>query len=361
MSKQYTEWGICGVMNSKHKNGRDTNGIVAVYALSFCLIGIVGIVVDLPVWIPLFLLTVLGLSFLTVIRIRLIRFIKDLEHGLDTIMDDGEFETDELLFEDDLYSKVMQKMWKIYSSKRETADSIEKEKKALQIIISDIAHQVKTPMTNVIVYQDILENSLRDREDCLETLATIRSQFEKLEFLLEAIIRLSELETGLIRLTREKTTLGECLKMALESAIIKADKKQIRIDIINKMNSEVYCDLKWTAEAVFNILDNAVKYSSRDGIISISSKEIGPYTCLIIRDNGIGIEKANMNNIFKRFYREKNGSGIEGLGLGLSLAREIIVKQNGYIMVDSEKGKWTEFSIFLPKPEPVSGPDEVLT
>jgi len=331
------------------------NSIFWGYAASLVVSGIITALVGLPGWITALIFLTLAICFLLLIRYQLIKYTQKIENVLDEVMEKGSFEDRNLLFQDELFSKLLQKMWRISSSQKEISESVKQEKKQIQSVISDIAHQIKTPMTNVILYQEILGRKLVSNKECLETLEVIKSQSSKLEFLLNSIIQLSEIETGLIHLFLERTGLAECLKKALETAVLKAEKKGISIKVLNKIEEEVYCDIRWTAEAVFNILDNAIKYSPENSVIEITSGRAGIYSFLKIKDYGVGIDQNNISNIYKRFYRENGDSKVEGFGLGLSLSREIIVRQNGYILVNSSKGKGSEFSVFLPQNEYVGG------
>ena len=334
------------------------NGTCRGYAVVLCLIGIIAVIEEWSVWVVTVIFLCLAFCFLVLIRYQLVRYTKKVGMLLDDIMEKGCFEEQELLCNDELFSKLLQKMWRISSTQKEIRESIELEKKQIQGVISDIAHQVKTPMTNVILYHEILERSLSGNEECLETLGIVRSQLSKLEFLLNSIIQISEIETGLICLYRERTVLAECLKKALETAVLEAEKKGIVIKVLDRIDEKVYCDIRWTAEAVFNIIDNAIKYSPDNSVIEISSGRVGIYSFLMIKDHGIGIDQNNISRIYKRFYRENKDTKVEGLGLGLSLSREIINRQNGYILVNSRKGKGSEFSVFLPGDELVGGDNE---
>lgn len=334
------------------------NGICWGYAIALIATGIVISLTDSSVWVTILVFLAMAFCFLLLIRYQLIMYIQKVGKLLDEVMEKGSFDDQKLLFRDELFSKLLQKMWKISTAQKEISESVKHEKKQLQGVISDIAHQIKTPMTNVILYHEILERSLFGNSECLETLDVVKSQISKLEFLLNSIIQTSEMETGLIRLYKERVTLSECLKKALETAVLKAEKKGITIKALDKADEETYCDIRWTAEALFNILDNAVKYSPENTEIEISSGRSGIYSFLRIKDHGIGIDLNNISKIYKRFYRENEDTKVEGLGLGLYLSREIIMRQDGYILVDSQKGKGSEFSVFLPRNESVGGANE---
>ena len=177
----------------------------------------------------------------------------------------------------------------------------------------------------------------------------MKSQLIKLEFLLDTLVKASRLETDMIRLEPENSRVLETLAAAVNNVMRKAELKKIEISVDCRPCVLLFHDRKWTAEAIENILDNAVKYTPENGSIHISVHPGEMYTEIRIQDTGKGIAPAHINDIFKRFYREKSVSQTEGLGLGLYLARYIIALQKGYISVRSTPGKGSRFSVCLPK------------
>ncbi|MCI9212536.1 MAG: HAMP domain-containing histidine kinase, partial [Ruminococcus sp.] len=176
----------------------------------------------------------------------------------------------------------------------------------------------------------------------------MKSQLIKLEFLLDTLLKASRLETDMIRLEPENSRVLETLAAAVNNVMRKAELKNIEISVDCRPSVLLFHDRKWTAEAIENILDNAVKYTPENGSIHISVHPCEMYTEIRIQDTGKGIAPAHINDIFKRFYREKSVSQTEGLGLGLYLARYIIALQKGYISVRSTPGKGSRFSVCLP-------------
>jgi len=349
------EWGICGLRNSnRNKNVISVKKIYVIFGSIFCMASVFFIIFDVSSCYTSIFFLCTAVGFLVCIRKIIIRFVDEIEQGFDDIIENGYMDEKKVLYRDDLFCRIQQKMWKMSSIQQQTKERIESERNIIEEMVSDIAHQVKTPMTNVKMYHEILFGKLKKDKECQDMLCIIQLQVNKLDFLLQSIIKISELETGIINLNREKCLLSLCITRALENTMLYAKMKSIRINVQDKMEIDVYCDIKWTAEAIFNIIDNAIKYSSINGEISISSEYVGIYTCIHIEDNGIGIEGENLSNIFQRFYREKNKGITDGVGLGLSLAQEIIMKQEGYITVKSEKCKGSRFSIFLPRSEEVA-------
>ncbi len=223
-----------------------------------------------------------------------------------------------------------------------------KEKKELQEMISEITHQIKTPISNIKMYGEMFTDTDVHTEQSKQFMDIMKQQLMKVEFLLDALVKASRLETEMIILEPSNSKIIETLAIAVNNVIHKAEQKHIEICVECRSSIQVYHDIKWTAEAIENVLDNAVKYTSENGKINISVNVGEMYTEIKVKDTGKGIEAAHINDIFKRFYREKSVSKVEGLGLGLYLARNIIALQKGYISVHSTVGKGSCFSICLP-------------
>ena len=176
----------------------------------------------------------------------------------------------------------------------------------------------------------------------------MQNQLEKLSFLMESMIKMSRLESGIIQLNLQLENLNETCLAAIRHVFQKAQAKNIEIKL--EANRDIYLkhDRNWTAEAIFNILDNAVKYTQSGGLVIVKIKNYELFARVEIIDNGVGLDEAEINKIFKRFYRGENAHDQEGVGIGLYLSREIIQKQGGYIKVYSKKAEGSIFSLFLP-------------
>lgn len=346
-------WGICGLRNSNRHFSMKK--IYICFGLIYSVLFLLTLLSNVSRVIIGFSFLILSFLFIYFIRRSLLEFIRLLEDILDNMIEGKEINEQNLDYRDDLFSKLMHKLWKMNSIHQHTQEILENEKNNIEGMVSDIAHQVKTPMTNIKMYHEILFGQLQDQDKYIDTFGIIQSQVNKLDFLIQSILKISELEIGIINLNQEKTTIKSCLMIALENVLLSAKRKNVEIKIYGEMNLEVYCDTKWTAEALFNILDNAIKYTKPNGLVEIYTETIGIYNGICIQDNGIGIDNKNITKIFNRFYREKNDGYIEGVGIGLSLTREIVMKQGGYITVKSVKHKWSKFSIYLPKNEFVVG------
>lgn len=223
-----------------------------------------------------------------------------------------------------------------------------KERKNLQGLISDVSHQVKTPMTNLKMLQVALENERISKEEKEQILKSMIGQIEKIDFLLESMIKSSRLEIGLVQLNKTSYFLFDTIAEAISSITVKASKKNIEIFVDCLENYQLAHDKKWTTESLFNILENAVKYSPENTKIEIKVQSWEIYTKIDIIDQGIGISEELFGKIFQRFFRGDNNYIEEGIGIGLYLSREIIERQGGYIKVASSVGEGSTFSIFLP-------------
>lgn len=247
-----------------------------------------------------------------------------------------------------LIAKINQKMIRLAEILEHESVKGMKEKKELQVLISDISHQVKTPLTNLKMLQCTLLEKELPKEKRIELLLSVGRQLNKLDFLLNSMIKTSRLETGLIQLNKLEENLFETIAEALSGITILAEKKNMNILVKCSEEFLLKHDRKWTSEALFNVLENAVKYSPKGTVIEIQVSRWEISTKIDIIDQGKGIPEEHHGKIFQRFYREEYNNDEEGIGIGLYLTREIIQKQGGYIKVSSTVSKGSTFSIFLP-------------
>ena len=193
------------------------------------------------------------------------------------------------------------------------------EKKTIQGFISDMSHQMKTPLSGIAMYTDLLlEGKLSGSEEA-EFLSRMKSSTEKLQWILESLIKMSRLEVGTIQIMPLEINIKQTMSEAIGSVIGLAVMKNINISVLNFEDMILYHDKKWTQEAIINVLENAVKYSPCDSEIKVSIEPLPLYTKVIITDHGVGIKKEDWNLIFKRFYRGQNVNDKEGAGLGESV------------------------------------------
>lgn len=247
-----------------------------------------------------------------------------------------------------LTSKMVMELEKMEDVTRNRLGESEREKQQLQKTVSEIAHQVKTPLANIRMYQDMLAEPDVDQEEAGEFIEIIGDQFDKLEFLIDSLVKASRLESGLIRMKAGSHRIITTLESALSGVARKAEKKEIGLSLCCDSHIRAYHDVKWTAEAVGNILDNAVKYTPGRGRIRVEVIPGELYVQIRVSDTGKGIRPEHYNDIFKRFYREDDARSEEGLGLGLYIARNILMWEEGYLMVRSKPGEGSSFSVYLP-------------
>lgn len=293
-------------------------------------------------------LILLGIAlFIALIRRKLVLFSDTLCELLDNMLT-GETEPPQAAEEESLFYKVNHRLVRLYEVMRENRNSIAKEKADLQELISDISHQVKTPITNLKMVNATLLEQPMSEENRQRFLLDSGAQLDKLDFLMQAMIKTSRLETGVISLEKKMQPIYDTLAAALGGILLNAENKNICVSVDCLEELSISHDRKWTSEALFNILDNAVKYTPEGGRIHVAVASWELYLKIDITDTGKGIPEKLHGTIFKRFYREKEVHDIEGIGIGLYLAREIITMQGGYIKVASEVGKGSTFSIYLP-------------
>lgn len=224
---------------------------------------------------------------------------------------------------DDLWGKIYERLFRLSYLYTHKNLEISEEKDKLKELVSDISHQTKTPIANIKLYLDMMEDET-DFNNNKEYLKKMNSQVDKLDFLLQNIVKMSRLETGTIKIQKQNVPLADTLAKAISNVVIKADKKNIKIDVQYDEQLVLKHDKKWTAEAIFNILDNAVKYTEVGGNIHIVVCRQELFTKISIEDTGKGIALERQATIFTRFYREPEVHDKEGIGIGLYLARKII-------------------------------------
>ena len=278
---------------------------------------------------------------------RLSDFTSNLSRTLDNMIDGNE-ELQKSNDSETLFARINHRLVRLYEIMQKNRHKVDMERQELQMLISDISHQVKTPVSNLQMVTDTLLTKPVSEEERMDFLQGIRSQTDKLEFLFQALVKTSRLETGAIRLEKKDNSLFHTLAQAMSSIVYAAEKKEIAVSVDCSENLIISHDSKWTSEALFNLLDNAVKYTPSGGKIFVSVVQWEMYVEVKVTDTGKGISESNQAAIFRRFYREEEVHDQQGVGIGLYLAREIVTRQGGYIKVVSELGRGSEFSIMLP-------------
>ncbi|RKI65968.1 sensor histidine kinase [bacterium 1xD42-67] len=285
--------------------------------------------------------------FVAFLRHKLVLFSDNLCQTIDDMLN-GAATPPQIYEEESLFYKINHRLAHLYDVLRESQKSMAKERADLQELISDISHQVKTPISNLKMVNATLLEQPMPKEKQREFLQASSGQLEKLDFLMQAMIKTSRLETGVILLDIKIQPLYDTLAAALGGILLNAERKHIHVSVDCPEDIILPHDRKWTSEALFNILENAVKYTPAGGTIRVSVQSWEFYVKIDITDSGKGIAENRQGIIFKRFYREEEVHDIEGIGIGLYLAREIITMQGGYIKVTSTVGCGSTFSVFLP-------------
>lgn len=293
----------------------------------------------------LFLVT--GIVFLIVSGFLFVKIHFAFEH-MNKMLDQaiaGNFE--EKNFNESQLSRLEAKLFRFLSVSRLSLHRLEEQKNQIQQTVSDLSHQTKTPLANLLLYTEYLsEQELAPEEEKL--VLRIGEQAEKLNFLIQSLIKISRLEHDLIKVHCKPHSLSEFLVALSSMYQKKAEEKGIQVKI-KDTKAQACFDEKWTLEAVGNILDNAIKYTASGGNVWIKVKEYELFLVIEVKDTGIGISEEEVTEIFTRFYRSPKVSSQPGVGIGLYLTRKIISLQGGYLKVSSKEGKGTTFQVYLPK------------
>lgn len=279
------------------------------------------------------------------------KLLKRLQKMLDDAVA-GTFTEGEL--KDTGISELESAMWRFLNDSLISSAQLSEQKQRIQSLISDISHQTVTPIANIRIYTELLEEQWEKRkagaddasEDISEEFGAMKDQVDKLDFLIASLVKLSRLENGVLALEPQKLSIQELLTALNRQFFQKARQKNIHLDIGDSAE-EAEFDLKWTTEAVGNIIDNAVKYTPEGGTVTLRVSPCSLFLRLDVTDTGIGIADQEQAVIFTRFYRSRAVSRQPGVGIGLYSAREIMKRQKGYLKVSSSPGKGSTFSVFL--------------
>lgn len=275
------------------------------------------------------------------------RTVRRLDRMLSTAIDGGFGEES---FDESAPSALESRMARFLNGSARSLRGVQRQRESIQRLLSDISHQTKTPLANLKLYSSLLmEEELTPRQR--EQAQVILQQSEKLSFLIETLVKLSRLETDVLAVTPKSQPLSPLLERAASQAKAAAERKGIALQLHLQQQAEMRAlyDLRWTAEALGNLLDNAVKYTPPGGCIQVSATQYELFCRIDVHDNGIGVAEEEQAQIFGRFYRGRQVREQEGLGIGLYLAREIAQKQGGYLKLSSRPGQGSTFSLYLPR------------
>lgn len=274
-------------------------------------------------------------------RRRSRKILENLGKMLEAAME-GNFTEDS--FDESLLSALESSFAHYLAASTVSARKVDAEKEKLKALIGDISHQTRTPIANILLYTQLLKEQ-PGNTDCLEAL---EGQTKKLQSLIDALVKTSRLETGVIALHPEPGELGTVMTSAVSQLRPKAEEKGIRITLEHGEANAVF-DPKWTEEALYNLLDNAVKYTPSGGSVSVSTTVYPMFSAVHVRDTGPGIAEEEQPKIFQRFYRGEAHREEEGVGIGLYLVRQIAEGQGGFVKVRSQPGQGSTFSLYLPR------------
>lgn len=246
--------------------------------------------------------------------------------------------------EDEL-SILKNEIYKTTIMLKEQAENSLNDKVNLKNSLSDISHQLKTPLTSITIMLDnIIDNPNMDQETRSEFIKDIKREITNINFLVQALLKLSKFDTNTIKFTNKEEKVVDILNTAIQNVSVLCDLKDIEIVVTGDIENTINCDIRWQVEAISNILKNSVEYSKDSSKIQIVCNKNKVYSEIRIIDNGKGIDKEDIKHIFERFYKGKSSSR-DSVGIGLALAKTIIEQNNGTISVESEIGKGTIFII----------------
>lgn len=288
------------------------------------------------------LLAALGAVFYS--RWRTARLLARLDEMLAAAMD-GSFT--EQRFDESRLSALESRLAQYLAASSVSAQNLQAQKDQISALVSDISHQTRTPVANLQLYAQLLAEQPLGPEGraCAET---IEMQAQKLQSLIEALVKTSRLESGVLALHPAPGELAPMAERAAAQYAPKAAARGLSLTMGPIAGSAVF-DPKWTEEALCNLLDNAVKYTPAGGAVTVSVQVYELFAAVRVRDTGPGIPEEEQAKIFGRFYRSPAAYQTEGVGIGLYLARQIAAGQGGYLKVESVPGAGSTFSLYLPR------------
>jgi len=283
------------------------------------------------------------ISAFFLMRRKAVKMVSSIEDALDSMLD-GSFRSSGALYADTLTARVSAKIKRLCEIMQNQSELSSEQHSKIQRLVSDISHQSKTPIANIKMLN---ETGIAPQKRA-EMQQQLDAQVDKLDFLIQALVKSSRLETGVVEISPSRAAVFDTLAQAVGGIALAAEKKGIGIAIVCSQDIFAWHDKKWTSEALSNILDNAVKYTPRGGWINVACEQWEIFTRIDISDNGMGIAEAELAQVFARFYRSPSVRQYGGIGIGLYLSRKIIEKQGGYISAASSPGEGSTFSVYIP-------------
>ena len=272
------------------------------------------------------------------------RLLKRLDAMLERAITQGYTEED---YDESLLSAVEARLARYLASSTVSARNLQAEKDKIKTLIADISHQTNTPLANILLYAQLLSEQPQP-EESRYCVTALEGQAEKLQSLIEALVKTSRLESGVLAMHPQFSPLAPMLEDAVAQFVPKAAGKGIALTLASSEGEGLF-DPKWTAEAVCNLLDNAVKYTPAGGVVTVETCCYELFCRVDVTDTGPGIPEEEQARVFQRFYRSPANHQAQGVGIGLYLARQIAEGQGGYIKVFSKPGQGAKFSLYLPR------------
>ena len=239
-------------------------------------------------------------------------------------------------------SILQNNLYKVIVLLRTQNETLKKDKIFLADALADISHQLKTPLTSMMVMTDLLKEEENQQKRC-EFVSIIETQLEKMRWLLANLLKFSKLDAGTVELKRDVISLNKVIEESLKPFLLTIDLKNLILKT-EMADTMIKGDFNWTVEAVSNVIKNCMEHLPEGGCLTITARSTSIYDAILIQDTGVGIAPEDLPHIFERFYHGKNASK-DSVGIGLALAKTILHKEHGEIMVSSEPGVGTTFEI----------------
>ncbi len=321
---------------------KDFKNMIIVLCLIVCVAGVIEIFLGGIAAGILFI--VFGISLVAVFSAFTLRRYSDIEslNGYLVKVLSGEEMPDVSDQEEGELSILKSNIYKTTTQLYYQKEVISKDKIRLAEALADISHQLKTPLTSLMVMNDLLKTE-DDSAKQKEFLNTQSAQLDRMNWLIQTLLKLSKIDAGSVKMKQERTMINSLISEAMRPFEVLIDIKNVRY-IYSSSDVSILCDKNWTVEALQNIIKNCIEHMDNDGALTISTEETSIFTQIIISDTGSGIAKEDVPHIFERFYKGKN-SGKDSVGIGLPLAKSILASQHGDILVESKEGEGTTFYV----------------
>ncbi len=296
----------------------------------------------------MFLIVILNVFLFVSVLKYIVLKLEKMSLDIDRIMD-GNYSVVSNVDKEGILSRLESQFAQMSRRLQLNINDINAEKENVKSLVTNVSHQIRTPLASIKMFNFLLIDGGLTKEEEEEFLGRIEDEVNKLEWFANSLSKISSMESGIIQLKKEVGDIRKTILKAVNGIYLEALKKNIEINIENLESINIYHDFKWTKETIFNILENAIKYTEENGQITISTEKLETYIKIDVQDNGIGIPQKEIGKIFDRFYRgtAEIVKKSEGSGVGLYLARKILEEQGGGVIVSSKEGEGSKFTILL--------------